>query len=545
MSAPTPTPIAARIHKARHDLRNPLSDIIGFSEILQEETTEHGRPELAADLHEIRQLANALLKELNETLTLDGLSRASAPLADLRSHISVFSEKVAHLVQTLINRARLLSGEPYIEDLHRIGDAARHMRERAPALLGDLFESERQAQGPQLLGGAIPDSEAEVAGDTIFLRKPTGNTTSFVRSASSVAPSPLQTERARILVVDDNEANRVLLTRRLGRNGHLIAQAEDGERALTMLTGSSYDLVLLDVLMPRLNGHEVLAAMRMDRTLRHIPVIMISGLDDLDSLIRCIQAGAEDYLTKPFDPVLLDARIGACLEKKRLRDREISHLRTIEEEKRRADELLHVILPQSIAAELKTTNAVRPHRHENVAILFSDVVDFTSYCDQNEPEIVTEHLQSLVLACEEIAAAHGLEKIKTIGDAFMAAAGLTVLADNPALQCVQAGLEMVEAARSLPCRWKVHVGVHIGPVIAGVVGRRKYMYDVWGDTVNTAARVAGSATPGSVFVSREVWEQVQDCLGGRSAGVQKIKGKGSLELFVIERPEEKDGHFWR
>ncbi len=337
-----------------------------------------------------------------------------------------------------------------------------------------------------------------------------------------------------ILVVDDNEANRALLTRRLGRNGHTVSHAEDGLRALELLRRQPCDLVLLDMLMPRMNGHEVLAAMKADAALRHIPVIMITGLDDTANLIGCIEAGAEDYLTKPFDPVLLDARIGACLEKKLLRDQEQVYLRQIEEARRRSDDLLHVILPHAIAEELKSTQAVRPQRHENVAVLFSDVAGFTAYCDQNPPERVMEHLQALVRDCEDIAARHGLEKIKTIGDAFMAAGGLIEPLENPSLNCVRAAIEMNRAAAALPCNWALHVGVHVGPVIAGVVGRRKYMYDIWGDTVNTAARVAGAAGTGAVFVSGPVWRAIEPVARGRSAGIHQLKGKGELEIFLVE-----------
>ena len=334
--------------------------------------------------------------------------------------------------------------------------------------------------------------------------------------------------------MDDNEANRALLTRRLGRQGHTVAHAEDGLRALEMLHEQPFDLVLLDMLMPKLNGNEVLAAMKFDLALRHIPVIMITGLDDLTNLIRCIEGGADDYLTKPFDPVLLDARIGACLEKKRLRDQEQIYLRRIEEEKRRADELLRVILPHTIALELQEHNSVKPQRHENVAVLFSDVSDFTSYCDKHGTDEVMAHLQMLIDTFEEIAARHGLEKIKTIGDAFMATAGLLEPVKNPVLSSVRCGLEMVRAARALPSRWEVHVGIHVGPVIAGVVGRRKYLFDVWGDTVNTAARVAALAGTADVYVSEPAWQQVRQYCQGQTCGQFQVKGKGEMELFRVE-----------
>jgi adenylate cyclase len=245
--------------------------------------------------------------------------------------------------------------------------------------------------------------------------------------------------------------------------------------------------------------------------------------------------GAEDYLPKPFDPVLLQARIGASLEKKRLRDREVSYLRQIQEEKQRSDELLHIILPRDVASELKSTNAVKPRRFENVGVLFCDIVGFTSYCDQHAPEEILKHLQALVESFEKIASDCGLEKIKTIGDSFMATAGLLSPAENPALNCVRCGLGMIAKASELPPHWQIRVGVQVGPVIAGVVGRRKYQYDVWGDTVNTAARMEQAAKAGTVFVTADAWQHLGAHCDGSHQGQAQIKGKGGMDLYRVDR----------
>src|SRR5574341_820326 len=176
-----------------------------------------------------------------------------------------------------------------------------------------------------------------------------------------------------VLVVDDNENNRMLLSDQLEWQGYGVATAENGRRAIEMLQERPYDLVLLDIMMPEMNGYQVLEYLKNDPNLRYIPVIMISAVDDINSVVRCIETGAEDYLPKPFNPVLLKARIDACLEKKRMRDREVLFLRQIKEENRHADELLNVILPAPIVEELKATNTVKPRRYENVAVLFSDI----------------------------------------------------------------------------------------------------------------------------------------------------------------------------
>ncbi len=339
-----------------------------------------------------------------------------------------------------------------------------------------------------------------------------------------------------ILVVDDNEDNRYTLIQRLKREGYTnLTTAENGQQALELLVQQSFDLILLDIMMPVMDGFEVLERIKCDMALRDIPVIMISAVDEMDSIVRCIQMGAEDHLPKPFNAALLKARIGASLEKKRLRDQESTYLKQIEVEKKRADDLLHATLPAAAVHELKATNAVQPRRFEDVAVLFCDVVGFTSYCDKHTPEEVVSHLQTLVTAFEGIAARHGLEKIKTVGDAFMATAGLLQHVDAPAKASVQAGFDMIVAAKQLEAGWEVRVGVHMGPVVGGVVGRKQYLFDIWGDTVNIAARIVDQADPNSVLVSSTLWRNLGDAFRGNSKGLVELKGKGDLELVQCEK----------
>ena len=338
-----------------------------------------------------------------------------------------------------------------------------------------------------------------------------------------------------LLVVDDNEDNRYTLMRRLKREGYTnVTFAENGQVALDHLAEQPFDLVLLDIMMPVLNGYETLERIKSDMRLREIPVIMISAVDEMDSIVRCIEAGAEDHLPKPFNAALLRARVRASLEKKRLRDQEAGYLKQIEIEKKRADDLLHATLPAAAVHELKATNAVRPRRFEGVAVLFCDVVGFTKYCDEHAPEEVVSHLQELVIAFEAISAKHGLEKIKTIGDAFMATAGLLLPVEEPVLAAVRCGLDMAAAARRLDPGWSVRVGIHFGPVVAGVVGHKQFMFDLWGDTVNTAARIVPKAEPGAVVISDAAWRQVKDRCRGRSVGFVELKGKGPVELIECQ-----------
>lgn len=227
----------------------------------------------------------------------------------------------------------------------------------------------------------------------------------------------------------------------------------------------------------------------------------------------------------------ISARKKAEEDLARLHDLEIAYLAEIEKEKQHADDLLHAIFPHPIVQELKSTKVVKPRRYENIAVIFTDIVGFTSYCDGRPPEEVIPRLQALIEAFEDISIKHGLEKIKTIGDAFMATSGLLTAAENPVLSCIKAGFDMISTVRSLMPDWQIRVGIHSGPVVAGLVGRRQYSFDLWGDTVNTAARVVNHAPIGEIALSAPAWLRVRTRCRCEFLGQMDIKGKGLLELY--------------
>jgi adenylate cyclase len=337
-----------------------------------------------------------------------------------------------------------------------------------------------------------------------------------------------------ILVVDDNDDNRYALCHRLEREGYgCYETAENGRIALEHLAARPFDLVLLDIQMPELDGYEVLAWMKADPVLRHVPVIIISAVSELESVVRCIELGADDFLPKPFNRVILRARVGACLERKRLHDRETAYLKEIERQRERADRLLHAILPAPAVAELAEAERVKPRRYEDVAVLFADIVGFTAYCEAHPPETVVENLQLLVENFEDLSARHRMEKIKTVGDALMATANLLEAHADPVMAAIRLGSDLIEAARSNPAGWNLRVGIHFGAVVAGIVGRSKFSFDLWGDTVNTAARLAGVGDS-AILLSGAAWVRVADRCQARRLGPIEVKGKGLVEVYRCE-----------
>ena len=308
----------AVLTRLRHELRTPLNAIIGYSEMLLEDAEDRDWPEAAQNLHKIRRAGADLLALVGDLLNpekieaeLDHLELDSFGAA-LRRELLTPLASVTGLSELLLQDAHFSESEEFTEDLVRIRTAASDFA----AFLKDLGELRLYEEEGFDAQSAVSTMVQEVWGAL-----------SAPGEGGREAPPE---ERACILVVDDLEVNRDLLLRRLTRRGHIVVLASGGQEALDLLAAQPFDLVLLDIMMPGLNGYQVLARIKGSPEWRHIPVIMISALDEMESVVRCVKLGAEDYLPKPFDPVLLQARIGACLEKKRLRDKEKEHLATIQ-----------------------------------------------------------------------------------------------------------------------------------------------------------------------------------------------------------------------
>lgn len=345
-----------------------------------------------------------------------------------------------------------------------------------------------------------------------------------------------------VLVVDDNEMNRDLLSRRLQRQGFTVVMAEDGKQALECIRLQSFDLVLLDVMMPQMNGYQVLEYLKTDAELRHIPVIMISALDDMDSVVRCIELGAEDYLFKPFNQTLLKARIGASLEKKRLRDQEQAFLKQIQAEQEKSERLLLNVLPKPIADRLKQGHHTIADNFAEVTVLFADIVNFTELATALTPAELVELLNQIFSAFDRLVYQYDLEKIKTIGDAYLAVGGLPTPRPDHAEAVANLALDMVQTIAqfavptpdsTVTAPLTMRIGINTGPVGAGVIGTTKFAYDLWGDTVNTASRMESHGIPGHIQVTATTYELLKDKYTFQPRGTIDVKGKGEITTYFL------------
>lgn len=352
--------------------------------------------------------------------------------------------------------------------------------------------------------------------------------------AADTEPPSNRPDPARVLVVDDEPDFQTLFGHYLRRLGHEVAFADHGEAALERLRREPFDLVLLDLRLPRMDGMALLHALRATPGLADLPVIVVTAHADQDTAVNCLRAGADEFLEKPVRPLVLTVRVNSVLLRRQQARRQVEYIKRLQVERDRGDALLRELLPDPIAAELKATHRVAPRRHEGVAVLFADVADFTAFSERVDPAALHADLQEMVHALEGICDRHGLEKIKTIGDCFMGVAGLIDTCDAPVLQAAGAALEMVAATGRLRAGWALRAGIDFGPVSAGIVGRRRYSYDVWGDTVNTAERVQQSARPGTVCLSRRAWAEAPGSLAGRWLEPVNAHGKPELALFEVE-----------
>lgn len=521
----------ARLANLRQELLAPVSATLGFAELLHQDAVRNGPEETVADLGRILTAARDLHAMVDRLLDgalaeslLEGADEAAA------------QQKLHHDLRTPINAIKGY-GEMLLEDLEDLG--AERMRADFDILLD---------QADQLLAqiDTIVDFSRGATGRAAARQSehpcgPAEAAAMFAGLAESIRPvgeaEAGTVETGNILVVDDMEANRSLLSRRLTRDGHRVTTAEGGRQALGLLEVDDFDLVLLDLMMPEMNGFEVLAKIKADPRLHRIPVIMISALDEVDSVVRCIEAGAEDYLPKPFNPILLKARINAGIEKKRWHERERRYLDRLEDEKEKFERLLLNILPRQIIGRLNDGETIIADRFDNVSVLFSDLVGFTEISAKLAPTELVSYLNALFSGFDAHAQELGVEKIKMIGDAYMVVAGVPEPRPDHAQAIAEMALRMIETVdrskREGGTAFTARIGIHSGPVVAGIIGTHRFLYDVWGDTVNLASRLETLSEPNRIQISEATAALLGADFELEPRGKIAIKGKGQQNAYFL------------
>ena len=337
---------------------------------------------------------------------------------------------------------------------------------------------------------------------------------------------------ARLLVVDDNRVNRLLLARSLETQGHRVELAENGRIALEMLRATAFDLMLLDIEMPEMDGFEVLEAMKSDTQLRDVPVIVTSAVEGLESVVRCIELGAEDYLSKPVNPVLLKARIGSGLAKKQLRDQQ--------------KEMVRRFATSAVADDVMESGFALGGRHVNATVMFSDIRGFTSLVESQTPDETIELLNNYYALMFDAISGNGGVVNQMIGDGLMAVFGAPLPLANHSAAAVRAARDMIEMVgllnfeRVAAGRPEIRIGIGIatGEMVAGYTGtQHRATYTCIGDTVNRAARLEAYTKEAQRWILLDdiARAELGDEFTLTSLGPVMFKGKSeAVEVFAVD-----------
>lgn len=361
------------------------------------------------------------------------------------------------------------------------------------------------------------------------------------RPASEISPDLLfLTKAMKVLVVDDSRTLRRFLIRELNSIGITkISEATNGNEAIERARAEPFDLMLLDMEMPDLDGLGALKIVKSTPELSYLPVIIVSGAEEFERTVECIRIGAEDYLPKPFNPVLLRARVFSSLEKKRLRDLDRQRIIELQREKdllsieqMKTEKLMLNILPKPIAERLKKGEKNIAGSYPEVTVLFSDLVGFTKMSATKTAHELVKLLNDIFSRFDRRAEDLGLEKIKTIGDAYMAVGGLPIPRSDHADIVADMALGMYQDLNDFNVSngmdIQMRIGMHSGPVVAGVIGFTKFSYDLWGNTVNTASRMESMALKGRIQITPDTTALLKENFDLEERELIECKGLGPI-----------------
>ncbi|TGO03412.1 hypothetical protein PN36_06570 [Candidatus Thiomargarita nelsonii] len=344
-------------------------------------------------------------------------------------------------------------------------------------------------------------------------------------------------QKSTILLVDDSPTSLKVLYKYFNPSDYEIFAAKSGEKALEGLTQIKPDIILLDIMMPGIDGFETCRRIKENEEMREIPIIFITTLSETKDKVKGFEVGAVDYLTKPLQQEEVLARVNTHLmlrnqQKKLARQRE--ELRELNATK---DRLLLNLLPSQIIDDLKTSGKTEPQPFENVSVFFSDFVGFTEISSNLEPRIIIDELNDIFTHFDEMMEKNNCERIKTIGDAYLAVSGMPNPNQNHAKSLINAGIEIIEYLnvrnQTSEIKWQPRIGIHSGKVVGGLVGIKKYIYDVFGDTINTASRMETYSESMKINVSDTTYQLVKDEFQFLERETLFVKGKGQMKMYFV------------
>ncbi len=532
---PAAPPDPERVRKAslanlRQEFLAPIDAIAGYSQILLEDAQGAGLEEAVEVLGKMHRAGGELRSMASSFLDPDGiLATSREDPAAISSHIR---HELRNPVNALIGYGELLKEDGYVAgdlrgleaDLDRLLEAAHTVNGLIGRIAAFPVEDPHASEASAEL-----EASAEVARDVLAKIGPRARDGTAIQDGT-------------LLVVDDNATNRDLLSRRLAREGFTVAVAESGAKALEIVAERGIDLVLLDVLMPELDGVEVLRRLKADTRTAAIPVIMLTALDEIDSAIGCIDMGAEDFLPKSFDPVLLRVRINACLELRRLRQREKAFERSLDEERALTEHLLASLCPAPFAARVLNGESDIAERIPAATVVVGRFDGARRSGADADPRATVDRLRDLVGRLEALAHTHGVHVLRADGDGFAAASGLDGDAERSPAAAASFALAALDAiARASDGsgeRVGLRIGAHTGPITAGLVRTGRLALDVWGEGLRTARAIASTAPGGAIHVSPKLYAALRGTHRLDTVGEVELEEVGRMRLFALRGRNE-------
>ena len=350
--------------------------------------------------------------------------------------------------------------------------------------------------------------------------------------------------KANLLIVDDQTANVLLLERLLSSAGYTsITSTQNPREVCELHRKNNYDLILLDLQMPNFNGFQVMEDLKEIEAEGYLPVLVITAQPD--EKLRALKAGAKDFISKPFDLAEVLVRVQNLLEVRLLHSETKKLYEQVVAEQKVSERLLHNVLPKAIAERLKgrpevmadTFSDIIADTYPDVTVLFADIVGFTKFSEGVSADVLITVLNDIFVRFDTIADHWGLEKIKTIGDSYMAAAGLPNPMPNHAERAANMALDMLEVMNHFneqsAYQLNIRIGMSTGAAVAGVIGRRKFLYDLWGDVVNTASRMESHGVAGRIQITDSTRQQLGELFQLEKRGTIEVKGKGEMNTWFI------------
>lgn len=333
-----------------------------------------------------------------------------------------------------------------------------------------------------------------------------------------------------LLIIDDDEKTQKGLKEILSGGGNNILVVNTISEALPILQKKEIGILLIDVDSPLFDGFEILKTIKDISLIKSIYILVItnnsySGI----KLVKGLNEGAIDYITKPFNPNLILAKIEVY--------------KALFYKDQRINQLLNNIFPETVLEDLNRYGKFSPKRIENGVVLFTDFVGFSQKASKIKPLQLLKKLELYFTQFDEIIGRYKLEKIKTIGDSYMVIGGVTENNNEPALRACLAALEIRDfmineksvAQAMNQDFWEIRIGIHMGPIVAGIIGTKKFNFDVWGDTVNIASRSEQNAEPNTINITNVVADNIANYFNINSRGEMEIKKRGgSIEMFYLE-----------